>query len=44
MEQSKSSVGALVAHAANPLTRERLHSGSHADPIQLSDSSDDDVS
>ena len=44
MSQSKSSVGALVANASNAFPRARLLSGSKDDPIQLFDSSDEEVS
>jgi len=44
MAQSKSSVDTFVTKASNALTRARLNSGSNEDPIQLSDSSDEEVS
>ena len=44
MTQSKSSVDTFVAKASNAFTMERLNSGSNDDPIQLSVSSDEEVS
>ncbi len=44
MAQSKSSFGVLVANASNAIAMARHLRGSKDDPIQLSDSSDDEVS